>query len=249
MSIVRQQWSVAKSLPAGVRSHFDGDWVVMSAEVPPEDERGGDIIRVKGLMVPEGLPVQAQHMPHAADGSPTTIGLLEETFDGEIEWKGQNVPAKLGRFSWAPGELAEKYKALWPKFINRVSIGAWVREAAPIKGKGYDITKSELFELSIVTFGANPAARAAIRNALGVVDPDALTKDDLIAAVSGMNDSLETIKAALPQIKSLASRLDDIESLIVAKSKGAAPTGDHQKQQDDSVARLVDALRSLRAGL
>jgi hypothetical protein len=234
--IVRKQFSVFKGkLPAGVTRPANGDIVILSAEIPAEDEGGGDIVRIAGMDVPDCIPLQAQHLKYAPDGSPTTIGKVSKTYDSQIEWKGKNVAAKLGAIEWAPTELANKYKALWPEFINSVSIGAFIKKADPLDPKkpmlGWDIKESEVFELSIVTIPANPAAKVlrAIKDMFG----DELDADPLSLDIA-------------TSLKSILSRLDDLESLIVAKAEPAAqqPSDPDPVQKDDELlGRLIDALR------
>lgn len=240
---VTKQWSYLKALPKGIERPKDGDVVIASAEIPPEDEAGGDIVRVKGLEIPDGTPLQAQHLKYASDGSPTTIGKITASYDSEIEWKGKKVPAKLCAFKWADTDLAGKYKSLWPEFINSVSIGAMIKDADPLDPKkpygGWDIKQSQLYELSIVTIPANPAAKVlkAVKDAFGDsldIPEDRLRYEDLLPKFE-------------EQFKSILSRLDDIESLVVAQSESAARKTDDREQvqkDDDLLGKLIAALRS-----
>jgi len=230
---IHKQWSALSELPKGISRPENGDWVIASAEIP-EGDSDGDIIRIKGMTTPIGIPLQAQHMRHAPDGSPTTIGKIVEYRDTSIDWNGKSIPARLQRFEWAPSELAAKYKELWPKFVNRVSVGLRIKEAKPIDKGGYDYTDTEQFELSIVTFGANEAARAAIAKALGddPEDEDEIeTEGDESLPLKELTDIIASLDAGLADLtKQLNSRLDDIESKIVVASEGAGPKHDRQDQ-------------------
>lgn len=213
-------------------------WVVMSAEVPPDDERGGDVIRIAGMECEDGIPLLAQHMRTLSDGSPAVIGKVEKTVQSKISWKGQKLPAKLGQICFAETPLAKKYASLWPEFVNKVSVGAFIKEYEPLDPKspygGWDIKKSEVFELSVVTIPANPAASVlrTIKETLGF-EPE--SNAEIIAALKELTQSNQR----------LVERLDRFEANSVTRSDAAEQTGDHKDQQaDDFMARLAEHLRS-----
>ncbi len=240
-----------KALPAGITAPNDGAWCVMSAEMT---DRDGDVVRVKGLKVPaDGVPLLAQHMRKGIDGSPTTIGRLVETKDSEIEYEGKNVPAKLGRFKWANTELANKYRELWPEFLNTVSIGAAINDCEPLDKKnpfgGMDYKNTELFELSLVTIPANAAATAlrTIKEKLGD-DLDISQKDfAALDVLKRIDEAIAQIKDYTQEFQKLHDRFDLIESALVVKAKGAnVPPPDDQKELDEAkVKQVAEFIRSL----
>lgn len=249
---VYRQFDALKALPAGLTPPDNGAWVIMSAEVPTDDERGGDVIRVRGLKVPAGgVPLQAQHLKCAPDGSPTTIGFVRETRDMPIAWKGAMVDAKLGRFEWAPTDLAKKYKQLWPDFIKTVSVGVLVKDAKPLNPKepfgGYDFTETELFELSIVTVPANPAATVLchLRDTLGD-DLDIDDGEDEFSADDEYEQTIDLLQQIAKSLQTLTSRLDDIEGDLAALAD-PEKVRSGQKASPPSAADLGTLLAQLTA--
>lgn len=251
---ITKTWEALMQYPHDLPPAENGDWVVMTAEIPATDERGGDIVRVKGMRTPAKIPLLAQHMHVTADGSPPVLGSVVEFRDSSIPWKKASVPAKLGRFEWAKTELAQKYKSLWREHINTVSIGAMVHKAEPISKDepwgGMDYTETELFELSIVTVPANPAATtlAAIQRALGdVLDiagpedaDDDDTDDDL--PLKEFTEVLANLDAGLAALaKQLGKRLDDLEAKIVVAADERAQQHD-RKPDSISIERLRELL-------
>lgn len=231
----------AKKLPSGFDKPEDGDWVCMSAEIPPEDEAGNDVVRVSGLSTARHsakspIKLLGQHMRGTMDGSPAIIGRMEEFRLGKKAWKGKQVPAMFGRFSWAKDgegkitELAGKYKGLWDGgYLDSVSIGF-----RPIKSRslnaekpwdGYEFLESELVELSIVTIPANPAATVLrhIADAFETKDapPTPINKSDA--------DADEAFAPTTKRLELLLDRLED--AIAVVKPKAAEPADDHSEPQ------------------
>lgn len=213
------------------------DTVVMTAEIPPEDERGGDVVRVKGLRTPEEgwVPLLAGHETIASDGSPTVIGKAYGFGDRSIPWRGKQVPSKTAKIEWADTELAGKYKQLWPRFINKTSIGFLPTAGKPTE-TGFDYTEGDLLELSIVPIPANPAA-SHIRHIKSVLGKDAVDVNELLFA---------ELKALEQRIdKRLQEFFDDFESLAAARNKTAGTSGSPFGPRNDE----DDALRSLLLSL
>jgi hypothetical protein len=243
----------AKRLPEGFDKPADGDWVCMSAEVPADDESAGDIVRVAGLNTnrhssKSPIKLLGLHMRGTMDGAPAVIGRMEEFRLGKKSWKGKQVPAMFGRFSWAKDgegkvtELAGKYKALWDGgYLDSVSIGF-----RPIKSRslnaekpwdGYEFIESELVELSIVTIPANPAATV-----LRTIADTFETKEEKTAEVSVRLDaedfkgvSEELIKHIDKLHKQTEKRLDDLESAIVAAPHAPEQAGDNDQATEKQI--------------
>jgi hypothetical protein len=250
MKHIRKQWQVLKA----VDPKANDNTVILTAEVPAEEESAGDIVRCAGMECPDEVPLLAQHMKHAPDGSPTVLGKVSNFRDSKVVWKGSTVPAKLGDIEWADTDLAKKYRQVFPKFIRDVSIGAEVLgEPERIKGHGWDYKQSRLFELSVVTFGANPAAESvkAIKAALGdaVAEP-VNTLAYKIELDDAVLDELKhfidnAIVTVLKDLQQINKRLDDFECYLVSKSDDAEQTADHTPQAQeidwDAVAKAMKA--------
>jgi hypothetical protein len=272
---IRKTWTAPSVLPGDLPKAIDGAWVIATAEIPPEDERGGDIVRVAGMKVPQRFPLLAQHLHCAPDGSPTVIGSVVESRDALVPWNNKAVKAKLLRFVWAKTPLADKYKALFPEHINTVSIGAMVKDFKPLGpgAEGFDYTETEIYELSVVTIPANPAAThlAAIKSALGDVldlasvetpddddaddtDPDEIVLSMLRDVRDGITEIQKTFDARIEQLTTdFEKRLDEFESNFVNRAfpeqprddRESAPTRKPAPSFDASEARkLLDALRN-----
>jgi hypothetical protein len=239
----------AKRLPDGFSKPEDGDWVCMSAEVPPEDEAGGDVVRVAGLSTvrhtaKSPIKLLGQHMRGTSDGSPAIIGRMEEFKLGKKSWKGKQIPAMFGRFSWAKDgegkttDLAAKYKSLWEGgYLDSVSIGF-----RPIKSRslnaekpwdGYEFIESELVELSVVTIPANPAATA-----LKAIAEAFETKEQKVQPPEGSAElkTFDPSETFAPTLKRFEKLLDDMEcSLAVAKPNEANQAGDTGNSQEQAI--------------
>jgi hypothetical protein len=239
---------VLKELPEGIEKASDDSlWAVASVEKADEDD---DIVRVDGLdtsMHREHSPIKilAQHLRKLPDGSPPIIGKVEEFRKANIG-KGKDASkALLFRMTFAPTDLAKKYKQLFDAgYMESFSIGASVLESKPLKEKGYDYTKTKLREISAVTIPAN--ADATVMRALEEKLGDQLDRN------SELSVSLEHILSALAENKSITEtvlkRLDDIESAIVAKSEEGSLTGDRTEEpavEEVNWDALLSHLKSL----
>jgi hypothetical protein len=271
---IRKTWTAPNALPGDLPKAVNGSWVIATAEIPAEDERGGDIVRVAGMKTPARIPLLAQHMHAAPDGSPTVLGSVVEFRDGLVPWKGKAVKAKLARFEWANTPLADKYKSLWPEHINTVSIGAMVKDFKPLGPgvEGFDYTDTEIYELSVVTVPANPAAQhlAAIKSVLGEsldlasvetpddddaddTDPDEIVLSMLRDVRDGITDLTKLLDNRIEQLTTdFEKRLDDFESNFVDRAfpeqtrdnREPAPTRPNQSFDTSEARKLLDALRN-----
>jgi hypothetical protein len=241
----------AKRLPEGFDKPADGDWVCMSAEVPADDESAGDIVRVAGLNTnrhssKSPIKLLGLHMRGTMDGAPAVIGRMEEFRLGKKSWKGKQVPAMFGRFSWAKDgdgkitELAAKYKGLWEGgYLDSVSIGFRPVKSRALNSEkpwdGYEFLESELVELSIVTIPANPAATALKAIA------DAFHTKEVNHASDEQDKSADTLAPHLTRLEALLDQMQD--ALAVAKSDDAEQTRDHGTPQEQPTID-PDALRA-----
>jgi hypothetical protein len=216
-----------------------------------------DIVRVDGLdtsMHREHSPIKilAQHLRKLPDGSPPIIGKVEEFRKANIG-KGKDASkALLFRMTFAPTDLAKKYKQLFDAgYMESFSIGASVLESKPLKEKGYDYTKTKLREISAVTIPANADATVmrALEEKLGD-DLEVWQRGEHITATK-LNALHEFIKSEQDKfnknIQIILKRLDDIESAIVAKSDEGSLTGDREEPATEEVDwdALLSALKSL----
>jgi hypothetical protein len=216
----------AKRLPDGFKKPEDGDWVCMSAEVPPEDEASGDVVRVSGLNTArhtDKSPIKllGQHLRGTMDGSPAIIGRMEEFRLGKKSWKG-------------------KHKGLWEGgYLDSVSIGFRPVKSRALNSEkpwdGYEFLESELVELSIVTIPANPAATALKAIA------DAFHTKEVNHASDEQDKSADTLAPHLTRLEALLDQMQD--ALAVAKSDDAEQTRDHGTPQEQPTID-PDALRA-----
>lgn len=219
--------------------------VVISAEIPPEHEGAGDVVRVKGMTLRPGkdrVVVKAEHLPFAPDGSPTVIGKLVNIRDGEVEWLGKNVPAKLGDIQWAPTDLAKQWQQLWPEFVDEVSIGARAIKSQPIKKGdpmgGVDYLESQLMEVSVVSIACNPGAKAASAEYTELVK----------AYLKGDDEQNTKLDQAIELLKNLEKRIDDLDESRAAGPMGADPSGEQPcdpQPPKEADSQIVNLLRSI----
>jgi hypothetical protein len=222
-----------------------GHAVIITAEVPPELERAGDVIRAAGMKLPKEVPLLAQHLHVAADGSPTVIGKASNFRRTKIGYEGHTCEAIAADIMFAEeSELAQKYAKLFPTYIKDVSVGVRIIDGKPLNAKdaysGYDYTETELFELSVVTVPCNPAASVirTLKDTFG--DQLAIPETGEMATLKQLQADLkaltETVAKNTPEstwkaaeatslfdlLKDINSRLDDLEGLIeAARAEGS----------------------------
>lgn len=215
-----------------------GYMAVASAEIPPEDERGGDVIRLAGMSIGPDIPLLAGHVHTGPAGQPSIIGRCLSFERGTIPWGTATVPALFAAWEWADTELAMQYRTLWERgFLNCVSVGILVKDVAPLSKSdplgGWDIKSSELLELSVVAVPANPAARRLMKDMGITPDDDNNRMDDIVVAIRELG-------------RTVNRRLDDIEStLSVLADDSRQPHAPQAATDSDLVAKLRGLLNSM----
>lgn len=173
--------TVVKEMPAGLSqpNHQDGFWAYITREVV---DSSGDIVRVEGVNFspyhnpPDShMKILAQHIRALPDGTAPIVGRVEEIVPCESDYKGAMVKSLAVRVSWAKDgsgqlmPLAKHYKDLLDGgYLDQLSVGILVDDFEELEN-GLDITKSTIFEASLVTIPANAAATVikAVDSALG----------------------------------------------------------------------------------
>lgn len=247
--------TLLKALPAGVERVDGSEWGIASLE---RKDMVKDVVRVAGIRTGEfhnpphtHLKILPQHLKVLPSGEPAVIGRVEEFKDADVD--GQ--PAKLFRFTWAKDgkgnvtEFASKYKDLYDGgYLDSFSIGFQPQDGARNKDGGYDITQSELFEISVVSIPCNPGATRLVKDLLGDAAPDT------IAVVDAINEQFKGLQAQLTQtlveqLKEFGKRLDTIEASLVdepdADPEQAADPEPETKQAD--LSRIAEALKALQS--
>jgi hypothetical protein len=265
---LRREFDTTKAtLGTDIKRPEKGHAVIITAEVPPELERAGDVIRAAGMKLPKEVPLLAQHLHVAADGSPTVIGKASNFRRTKIGYEGHTCEAIAADIQFAEeSELAQKYARLFPTYIKDVSVGVRIIDGKPLNAKdaysGYDYTETELFELSVVTVPCNPAASVirTLQEAFG--DQLELPVDPNVTAIKAMlasfpNDiwkaaeAAELLKQAVAlndNIKTILSRLDDLEGLFeAAAQKALGSAGDRTPQKETTKIDLDDLREYLRS--
>lgn len=229
-------------------------WAFASVEVT---DREGDIVRVEGIDFSSHtdahpLKILCNHdRKLTVDGYPV-VGKAVTFQRTAFAKDGENCPALVFGMKFAPTDFGQRMKKLYDgKFLTDFSIGADSKPggAAALKGGGVDWKATTLNEVSACVFGMNQHAKT-IERALDVEDematatlkPDA--RPDKILLLLNEQATL---------LKQITSRLDDIESIVVAKSDATAEqTGDQNDQQatvddkaNDEIAKALSHLSSL----
>jgi hypothetical protein len=230
--------TMTRRMPQSTDVSLDGFMAVASAEIPPSDERGGDVIRIAGIEIPgHGVPLLAAHTHASPDGTPTVIGRCNRFERRPINWRGATVPALLAGWEWGDTSLALQYRSLWErKMLDSVSVGLSVKDIVPLNASdpwsGWDVRQSELCELSIVAVPANPAARTVMKS-MGILSYE----DEVTSRLDELFGLIESRDAATYR------RLDDIESALSVLAEGQAKQQHAPNTSPD--ADVVAALKRL----
>lgn len=217
-------------------------------------DRDGDIVRVSGmeLDVPEGTRLKVFGVPHKLnavnpDNTPAIVGTVVDWYDGVKEIKGKTYPAKLFRAEYASDEsgitdYAKKMRGLMRKgVLDSFSVGFEIVESKPLKNGRLDITKSKVFELSVVPVPANKYATIvkSLAKELGD-DVDAIAcleqrQADLCKAFDEVRQHIDGVVESLKKdfSESMKSLVQDIESLMVAMRYGDGGHRDKSVAGDD----------------
>lgn len=243
---------VLKALPSNFTPAVDGMWALATVEVPDADR---DIVRIKGIDLSlhrTESPVKVFGTNHkyniGADGTAPVMGVVQEFMPTTTQVKGSDVPALAFRFSWAKeGDgtttpFAAKLKSLFDGgTLDSFSIGFYPKEVRPLKGGRYDVQSCSIYEISACAVPANPYAVVlkALQSTLG---EDFDSNDFLEQRIVQL---LKSVDGLTQIMKSNASRLDDIESAIVAGPEGTAKQASNRQSSQPDLVQLVKAVKDL----
>jgi hypothetical protein len=247
MNKVFTRGEVLKAVPSGLFKAKCDLYGFASVEVP---DREGDVIRVKGINIPEGHPVKVAPA-HKYSNPLEVLGTVEEWVVTTKSVKGKAVPALAFGMNWAKGEgeaitpFASQYKGLYDSGALDAFSGGFApnpEKVQTLKGGRYDIGECELFELSACMIGVNPYATRmkAIVDALGTDGEHAYLGEQIdelqksIDRACGLNESL---------LKAFTERFDTFESKYVAQADDEPLPRDRRTAQPED----TEALKSLKA--
>lgn len=242
--------TVLKTLPDSFTKANDGLWAYATVEVVDADR---DIVRVGGIDLsmhrPES-PIKVFGTTHKysplADGTPPIMGLVKEFSKTQAEVSGKNVPALAFRMEWAKESdgavtpFASKFKSLYDAgTMDSFSIGFTPLAVKPLKGGRFDVEKSRPFEISASSLPTNPYACIikSIHDALGEDFDAAEYMEQRLIELQRSTDRLSDL------LKSIPSRLDDIECAIVDKAEGPAKQPVNRRSSQLDLSELQAALQ------
>lgn len=242
-----------KDLPDDVVKAAEGKdidvWFYATVEAP---DREKDIVRVAGINLKEYAQNGPLKFISGHRRSPGPDGRLP-VCGKAVEWiktkhKSLGVPALAVGIKFAPNSLGQEMKELYEgDFLTDVSIGFEPVKSAPIGGGGFDYQESAIGELSACITGMNQFSgvlRALAEEVPLIPFPQDIWKAAEFTAVTTLLTDVTN------QLKSLLSRLDDIECAIEAV-KAEAPAGQPspQNSRPAQTAFDPDALRALNDAL
>jgi hypothetical protein len=222
-----------------------------SVEVP---DREGDIIRVKGIKMPES-PVKVA--PNHTYKPLEVLGVVKEWAVTSKSVKGRSVPALAFGFDWARGEgdqitpFAAQFKGLYDSGTLDSFSGGFdpnPEKVSVLKGGRYDIAECEIVELSACMIPVNPYATVmkALTEAVGDdFDKYAYLETRLIELQKTIDGACRLIEL-MP--KAFTERFDTFESKYVDKADDAEPPVNRRTPQLDP-SQLLKALESTLAKL
>jgi len=126
--------------------------VIRGIATTPSPDRMGDVVEPLGIQFKNPMPLLWQHRHDMPVGK---VRFFPPTEDG-IEFE-----AEILRFENPPGLRArtdEAWESVKSGLVAGVSIGFRPIEYEPMRSGGYRFTKSEVYELSLVTIPAQPDA-------------------------------------------------------------------------------------------
>lgn len=248
--------SVSIDLGDSVEKSIGGEdlyWTVVTAEIKDID---GDIIRVDGIDLTEGhlppdkkMPLLVGHQKQTADGFPLVIGQFEQFKTSTVKYKGKDVKALLGGYTYAKDgkgnytKLASAYKDLRDGGYLKSVSPSFRTKAKPksLAGGRYDIENCSIYEVSSTPIPANVLANATLRKSLE--DAGAIPKDDTKEPEQKLAtaDFVESfISKAITELKV------DIEKAIAQ----TRPNEDQMNQIEGLLNRLfLDHTKSLESRL
>lgn len=199
---------------------------IASSEV---EDRQGEIVRQTGWNLKnfKDNPVLLYMHDHTKPiGKATRVWLDKSGKSPMLKFKGY--------ISDATEELKGYKRLVEDGILNSFSVGF-----RPLEMDGNEITKAELFEISLVSVPANPEARLLAVKSL----EDGGFKSEVINKIVGDNDeeSLESLKAELKEAKELAREALEQANIAVKGLQYLAP----QRSKQETVSKRLQSAKLL----
>jgi HK97 family phage prohead protease len=199
---------------------------IASSEV---EDRQGEIVRQTGWNLKnfKDNPVLLYMHDHTKPiGKATRVWLDKSGKSPMLKFKGY--------ISDATEELKGYKRLVEDGILNSFSVGF-----RPLEMDGNEITKAELFEISLVSVPANPEARLLAVKSL----EDGGFKSEVINKIVGDSDeeSLESLKAELKEAKELAREALEQANIAVKGLQYLAP----QRSKQETVSKRLQSAKLL----
>ena len=210
---------------AQIKEKAEGEFTaIASSEI---EDRQGEIVRQTGWNLKnfKANPVLLYMHDHTKPiGKATRVWLDKSGTSPMLKFKGF--------ISDATEELKGYRKLVEDGILNSFSVGF-----RPLEMDGNEITKAELFEISLVSVPANPEARLLAVKSL----EDGGFKSEVINKIVGDDDDIESLKAELKEAKELAREALDQANIAVKGLQYLAP----QRSKQEIVSKRLQSAKLL----
>jgi HK97 family phage prohead protease len=211
---------------AQIKEKAEGEFTaIASSEI---EDRQGEIVRQTGWNLKnfKNNPVLLYMHDHAKPiGKATRVWLDKSGASPMLKFKGF--------ISDATEELKGYRKLVEDGILNSFSVGF-----RPLEMDGNEITKAELFEISLVSVPANPEARLLAVKSL----EDGGFKSEVINKIVGDDDEdMESLKAELKEAKELAREALEQANIAVKGLQYLAP----QRSKQEIVSKRLQSAKLL----
>lgn len=203
----------------------DSFTAIASSEV---EDRQGEVVKQSGWSLKNFKDNPVLLWMHDHDkpiGKATRVWLDKTGTKPLLKFKG--VISTATEYSRAAKQLMEE------GIINSFSVGF-----RPLEMEGNEITKAELFEISVVSVPANPEARLVVAKSL----EGAGIKESVIKEFIGEDDGEENEVASLKEkIKELEEQIVKTQEVAESAVKGLQHLAPHRSKQEIVSKRLQSA--------
>lgn len=210
---------------AQIKEKAEGEFTaIASSEI---EDRQGEIVRQTGWNLKnfKNNPVLLYMHDHTKPiGKATRVWLDKSGASPMLKFKGF--------ISDATEELKGYRKLVEDGILNSFSVGF-----RPLEMDGNEITKAELFEISLVSVPANPEARLLAVKSL----EDGGFKSEVINKIVGDEDDIESLKAELKEAKELAREALEQANIAVKGLQYLAP----QRSKQEIVSKRLQSAKLL----
>ncbi|HRH22360.1 MAG TPA: HK97 family phage prohead protease [bacterium] len=210
---------------AQIKEKAEGEFTaIASSEI---EDRQGEIVRQTGWNLKnfKNNPVLLYMHDHTKPiGKATRVWLDKSGASPMLKFKGF--------ISDATEELKGYRKLVEDGILNSFSVGF-----RPLEMDGNEITKAELFEISLVSVPANPEARLLAVKSL----EDGGFKSEVINKIVGDEDDIKSLKAELEEAKKLAREALEQANIAVKGLQYLAP----QRSKQEIVSKRLQSAKLL----